>query len=583
MSRKERRNITIRSRYVLTNLLLFLLVAAVLLMTGIHNYRASREERMETARHEFETAWQELDTFTNRITGLVNVIQYNSSLVSLLGTTEEYSVAEYSRARMDLAPMIFSLEDGSGDYTCRIYIRSSLPLYDPTSRILQLSDVEESEWALTAMKGFGQRQWYSASRVQGSMPAFVAPIRMLDQKTKHVALMRIDVEPGTLLERMKITGSEDYAVCVLLAEEGEVVASRGKARIGEYTGLEENTLAAYGFNRVSVGRDTVFFRRLEKTGWLLSMTVSDEMIRVPLMRSTMLILAGAFALFALGSLLAAPILWNVLRRVERFHRYVQDYSIQAIRGDAPESLESGPDDEVGQLITAYNGMTERIRNLMREQEEQREESRKMEISALQKQINPHFLYNTLEAVNWMAQMDQPAQVESMIRNLSDFYRLCLSGGKNMLPVGQEVRICEHYFQIMMLRSHKDYHLEIQVPEAMQQILLPKITLQPLVENAIVHGLMESGQSGGTVWIRGERRPGGWTLSVEDSGHHFDRETWQRIMEKDPETDRGDGESYGLRNVERRLCLYLKKPEALRLRENSADRTVIAFDLDEPAT
>ena len=88
--------------------------------------------------------------------------------------------------------------------------------------------------------------------------------------------------------------------------------------------------------------------------------------------------------------------------------------------------------EYSQLIEAYNGMVAKVGQLMREQEAQKEEARRLEINALQNQINPHFLYNTLDAVNWMAKMDLPEQVETLIRNLSDFYRLCLSGGKDYI-------------------------------------------------------------------------------------------------------------------------------------------------------
>ena len=577
MIRKRKHHaLSIRGRYLLTMGVFLAATLAAIILIGIRSYRASWEEQMEAARNDFETAWRDLNTFTNRVAGLSNMVQYNSSLVELLMAVEDYTVEEYQLARLDLIPMIYSLEDGSGEYTCRLYIRSTLPFLDLTSHVLMLRDVEDTSWAHAVMDGFGQSQWVTAERIQGDCPAYLVPIRNLNRKTEQVAILRIDVSLEAFLSRMNLVRSSGYVRCELRTETGEPIAFAGQAETEIRGGLDDLSLQSYEWNTLQQENATIFYRRLDKSGWLLSMTVPWAQVGAPLMQRLLTLMGGAGLLVIAGMLLAGLILWNAINRIELFHRHVQAYNARSGPvEELPASMDPGADDEVGQLIEAHNGMVERVGRLMREQEAQKEESRRLEINALQNQINPHFLYNTLDALNWMAKMDQPEQVETLIRNLSDFYRLCLSGGAEYLTVEKELEICRHYFRIMVLRSHRGDWLDISVPKEILERTLPKITLQPLVENAIVHGLMESGQTNGFVRIRGRVEENRQILSVEDSGGRLTRAVWEGIMSGSIQAEK---QSYGLKNVERRLCLFLGRNEVLHLRDDIPGLTVLEFEL-----
>jgi len=574
--RREHHALSIRGRYLLTMGVFLAAMLAAISLIGVRSYRTSWDERIEASRNDFETSWRELNTFTNRIAGLANLVQYNSALVDMLMAAKDYTMEEYQLARLDLIPMIYSLEDGSGEYTCRLYIRSTLPFLDLSSHVLLLSDIEDTVWAHQVMDGFGQWQWVSEKEIQGESPAYLVPIRNLERKTEQVALLRIDVAPEALASRMNPVRSSEYVQCRLWTETGELLAAAGQAKTEITGGLDDLSLGAYAWNTLQEKDALIFYRRLDKSGWLLSMTVPLDQVREPLLWRLLTVMGAAWLLVTAGMLLAGSILWNVVNRIALFHRHVQAYDARSgLAEETFDYMEPGVDDEVGQLIEAYNGMVAKVGQLMREQEAQKEEARRLEINALQNQINPHFLYNTLDAVNWMAKMDLPEQVETLIRNLSDFYRLCLSGGKDYLTVEKELEICRHYFNIMVLRSHRSDRLEISAPEEILERTLPKITLQPLVENAIVHGLMESGKTEGCIRIQGRVEGNRRILSVEDSGGCLDRETWERIMSGEIRTE---GKSYGLKNVERRLCLYFGRDEALHLRDDTPGRTVVEFEL-----
>ena len=582
MSRKKGSRLSVRSRYRLTMAVLLLTMLAATLVSGTMNYQSQYADRLESARNDFETAWREVFSFMNRISGLAKIVQYNSSLVQMLEKTERYTSEDYQKARTDLIPMIYSLEDGSGDYTCRIYIRSTLPVLDPSSHVLPMSDLEGQPWAETAMRGFGTIRWEASGDRGEEAAVFLSPIRSLDHKSDLIALLRIDVRSRAILDRMSLVKSRDYACCQLLTPDGSSVLSAGSERAAEFTspeGAEDWSLDAYRWNEKKTEQGTAFYRRLDCNDWLLTMTVRRDLLRGLILPNDLIIHAASMLLFILGSLLAAPLLWRVIARIETFSEHVQAYNGPQIPPKLPEALEPGEMDEVGRLIDAHNEMVARINRLMQEREIQEEESRRLEIQALQNQINPHFLYNSLDAVRWMARLEQPDQIENLIQNLSDFYRLCLSSGQDVLTVSQEVEICRHYFSIMCLRNHKDYQLEISLPKEINDLKLPKITLQPLVENAIVHGLLESGQTEGTVWINGWRKDGRDYISVEDSGGRFRMEDWQRILYgEDGEKKKRLKEGYGLWNVERRLCLFYRREQVMYLKQSGQGRTAIEWEL-----
>ena len=115
MSRRKGSRLSVRSRYRLTMAVLLLTMLAATLVSGTMNYQSQYADRLESARNDFETAWREVFSFMNRISGLAKIVQYNSSLVQMLEKTERYTSEDYQKARTDLIPMIYSLEDGSGD------------------------------------------------------------------------------------------------------------------------------------------------------------------------------------------------------------------------------------------------------------------------------------------------------------------------------------------------------------------------------------------------------------------------------------------------------------------------------------
>ena len=202
--------------------------------------------------------------------------------------------------------------------------------------------------------------------------------------------------------------------------------------------------------------------------------------------------------------------------------------------------------ELEELNEEFADMNVKLKKSMNELLDSRAQELKSKNLALQSQINPHFLYNTLDMINWMAQKNETDNIRSVVQSMSGFYRLTLSRGQDIVSIGDEVRMCEAYMEIQRRRYKGRILYEAEVDEDILDCLIPKITLQPFLENAIVHGINEKEDARGVVILNGWMEDGRITLSVTDDGRGITSEERKKSAE---------GSHYGMENIEKRLTLY----------------------------
>ncbi len=204
-------------------------------------------------------------------------------------------------------------------------------------------------------------------------------------------------------------------------------------------------------------------------------------------------------------------------------------------------------DELYELEKSYNDMLERLFVLMDENKQNMETQRKLEIDALQMQINPHFLYNTLDAIAWMSKIKKQHEIEWLVMNLAKFFRLSLHKGEKYIKIKEEAELIEHFLEIEKVRFPDTIKYVNNIPEDIGDYLTVKLILQPIAENSIKHGFV--GKEGiGTITVSAELDGDDILISVSDDGIGFDipEDFWSR------QVDGPNG--YGLRNVNERIRL-----------------------------
>lgn len=210
-------------------------------------------------------------------------------------------------------------------------------------------------------------------------------------------------------------------------------------------------------------------------------------------------------------------------------------------------------DEVGELTESFNYMMDRIHTLVSRVYEEKLAQKNAEIEALQAQINPHFLYNTLDSINWMLIDRDEMDISSVVVSLGKLMQYSMDTSTALVPLHMEYHNALDYLKVQQNRLEDRLQYELELPSELENFLIPRLTLQPLIENAIIHGILPAGRSG-RVTVRTQQVGGRIVLSVEDNGDGMDPEQLQQFRQL-LSGSREEGGSIGIRNVARRLQLH----------------------------
>ena len=213
-------------------------------------------------------------------------------------------------------------------------------------------------------------------------------------------------------------------------------------------------------------------------------------------------------------------------------------------------------DEIGDLQTSFNYMVKKINSLMKDQYQLGKNLNAMELKVLQAQINPHFLYNTLDLISWAAKRNDMEEVCNIVIKLSRFYRISLSNGSDYISIANEVEHVRLYVQLQNLRFSKNIELATEVDKELENYRIMKLLLQPIVENSILHGIANSNKENGIISLSVKLYNGMIRIIINDNGIGMGQGTIYRLMTYDE--IHNDGQytgGYGLKNVINRLKLY----------------------------
>jgi two-component system sensor histidine kinase YesM len=289
--------------------------------------------------------------------------------------------------------------------------------------------------------------------------------------------------------------------------------------------------------------------RSEKTGWtvvdctnvkeLLSKSRQAQSVYV-LTAIILVIVALLFSRFMARSI-TLPIqkLRDSMKKVQE-----GDFSVSDVVVDSKN--------EIGSLTKSFDVMTHRIHELMEQNVHEQEEKRKSELKALQSQINPHFLYNTLDSIIWMAEGKKNEEVVLMTASLARLLRQSISNEDEVVPIANEVEYARGYLTIQKMRYKDKLEFQIDVDSSILYIPLIKLVLQPIIENAIYHGLKYK-ESKGLLIVKGFMKDGNAVLQVIDDGVGMDADTLAHIYDRHKVNYHSNG--VGVYNVQKRLKLY----------------------------
>ncbi len=354
-----------------------------------------------------------------------------------------------------------------------------------------------------------------------------------------------------LLEKANTDTSGEYVY--LMASDGEIIyhPKQNLIPMGLY---QENNDKAAGYEDSTVKENfhgekrLVTVKTISYTGWKLVSVVPMKPFSMGMtgMRNLVVLLVAltVLAVVILNQMVSA----RISKPLRRLNNSVKEWET----GNMDPDIYIGGSMEVEHLGKTLRSTVAQIRQLMDDIVVEQEEKRKSELDALQSQINPHFLYNTLDSIVWMITGERYDDAVFMITQLASLFRISLSKGKTVIRIEDEVKHAQNYMNIQKIRYKNSFEIDFQIEEEILDGCIVKLVLQPLLENAIYYG-MEFMDGEGEIHVRGYRKDGDIYLEVEDNGLGMPEEEAAELL-NGKERPHKHGSGVGLVNVHSRLKL-----------------------------
>ncbi len=440
---------------------------------------------------------------------------------------------------------------------------------------------------LTSMDWFNQARTadlgetvFSRPHVQNLYPgeypwvvSVTRKVRYWQDDLPHTGILMADMRLEPLEDICRSVTLGDNGYLYILDDSGNIIYHPEQKLMSLELISEENILSE---DTQSEDQSMVLAQTIEGTNWKLTASVtSDDVAKY----STAFISRVTWVVIALmaGVLLVA--LWLSMRIVQPLTDI--QVSMQRIERNLDDNRMSLPEEgfaEYASLAHSYNVMLRRIRGLMQETVDRQEQLRRMEIGALQEQINPHFLYNTLDSIVRVMETGRTPEAIEMVQALAKLFRLSINNGDYFLNVEQEMDYARNYLTIQQVRYKKRFKYELYMDESIKDLPCPKIILQPLIENSLKHGM--SDMPGCTLIVRARQEGYNIVLSVEDDGLGIPPEKLKKLQEmlRDDSNIMVKKSRYGigLRNTNRRIKLLYGSDYGLTIESEVEERTCVTI-------
>jgi len=343
--------------------------------------------------------------------------------------------------------------------------------------------------------------------------------------------------------------------------------------------VKENNLVAAGYDdgsreEVFNGtRQTVVTKTVGYTGWKLVGVIKGTGISLNMLKTRLFIVFVILLIIFIVILINSYISFRVTNPIRELEK-----SVKALEeGNLDADIYMGGSYEVQHLGKSVQDMKFRIKGLMQDIVNEHEEKRKSEFDSLQAQINPHFLYNTLDIIVWQIENEKQSEAVHTVTALARFFRLSLGKGKNIVTVKDEIDHVKNYLMIQHMRFKNKFDYEFDIAEDVLELPSLKLMLQPLVENAIYHG-MEFMDGDGMITVKAWREEDELYLSVADNGLGMTEDKVEMILTGKSTSGNGRGSGIGVKNVNERIKLYFGEAYGLTIDSEPDEGTTVIIHL-----
>lgn len=528
----------------------------------VRHYREKTDYSMEQS---VSQAISFTESYLRNMTYLANMVEDNGVIQNTLsadGFGEERPYMEQWLEYYELNKEFNSYEISNSIYRFCLYVPDEVMYagnqyyFDGVSRLKERSDYVDLRYALNTGEDYVaiSRERDGVDQQDTSqMVTLYHRIASKKEKEEELGICSISVSAKYFQDIMKNANITSEGLVYLMSENGRMITSSNSSILQKMQkkGILLNYGAELFMEKKKEGQKEYYITRQNVDGasWQMILIIPENEYED---QYRFLWLSAALML---GSMIAVIVLMSYLLsgyyvgRLKKLNVEMTGLESGNLNANLPITTE---EDEIEEIYHNFNGMVQEVQRLMQEHYQLGKEVKMAEVRALQAQINPHFLYNTLDLINWISMDYGAEEIGTLTWNLARFYRLSLNHGKSLISIGEEVEHVEVYVNIENYHFDNAISLEVDVPEELKSYACLNIILQPFVENAIVHGIAEKPDiESCEIRIRARREEQDIIFSVQDDGPGVDVEQMQKETQQDIRTAQ---HGYGVRNINFRLKL-----------------------------
>ena len=528
----------------------------------VRHYREKTDYSMEQS---VSQAISFTESYLRNMTYLANMVEDNGVIQNTLsadGFGEERPYMEQWLEYYELNKEFNSYEISNSVYRFCLYVPDEVMYagnqyyFDGVSRLKERSDYVDLRYALNRGEDYVaiSRERDGVDQQDTSqMVTLYHRIASKKEKEEELGICSISVSAKYFQDIMKNANITSEGLVYLMSENGRMITSSNSSILQKMQkkGILLNYGAELFMEKRKEGQKEYYITRQNVDGasWQMILIIPENEYED---QYRFLWLSAALML---GSMIAVIVLMSYLLsgyyvgRLKKLNVEMTGLESGSLNANLPITTE---EDEIEEIYHNFNGMVQEVQRLMQEHYQLGKEVKMAEVRALQAQINPHFLYNTLDLINWISMDYGAEEIGTLTWNLARFYRLSLNHGKSLISIGEEVEHVEVYVNIENYHFDNAISLEVDVPEELKSYACLNIILQPFVENAIVHGIAEKPDiESCEIRICARREEQDIVFSVQDDGPGVDVKEMQKETQQDIRTAQ---HGYGVRNINFRLKL-----------------------------
>lgn len=422
--------------------------------------------------------------------------------------------------------------------------KDQYPMRFEQNDVMSSQVAEDKDWYKKAVELNGKLYWYINSDFGNPMISVARLTVNVKDYTKPIAVISVDMDISKI--GAVISG-------IRLGKTGKVYLVDNKGRL--IYSEDNSALLKYILYKGSSGSELididgskmmVIYNTLPQNGWrLVGMVHSNELTEKADMIKNLIYLTALLSL-AIAVLMSLYFSYSISQPIIALASRMKNVE----KGNLDISVKTTLRGEIGILYSSFNYMIKRINELIHEAYVSKIKKKDAELKALQAQINPHFLYNTLDSINWIAIKNNVPDISRMVTSLASILRYSLNKGDDVITVENELKQVKSYITIQKIRFKDKFDVSFNIDEEIAGYKTIKLILQPLVENAIIHGI-ETYDGKGKIQVNGYLRYGKIIFEVINNGNPIDLDLVNKLLSSDEE----EKDSYGIQNVNERIKLY----------------------------